>query len=71
MYLLSHLYDGHYVRPFRHPILTSTPNPVLTSTSTEFLSEQSCNASAAKVTRELKSAYAEHLPRVVTVCVPK
>ena len=48
-----------------------SPSPVLTSSSTEFTSEQSCNAAAAELARELKSAYAEHLPRVTTVCVPK
>lgn len=51
--------------------LNSSPNPVLSSSSAEFASEQSCNAGAARVAKELKAAYAEHLPRVVTVCVPK
>ncbi|GAA0432275.1 hypothetical protein ACFOY5_20830 [Massilia aurea] len=52
-------------------LLHSSPSPVLTSSSTEFTSEQSCNAAAARLAKELKSAYAEHLPRVTTVCVPK
>lgn len=52
-------------------LLHSTPNPVFTSSSTEFASEQSCNTAAAMLAKELKSAYAEHLPRVTTVCVPK
>ena len=51
--------------------LSSSPTPVLTSTSTESLSERSCNAAAAKLTKEQTSAYAEHLPRVTTVCVPE
>lgn len=52
-------------------LLHSSPNPVLTSSSTEFTTEQSCNVAAARLAKELKSAYAEHLPRVTTVCVPK
>jgi hypothetical protein len=51
--------------------LSSSPAPVLTSSSTEFLTEASCAAAAARLTKELKSAYAEHLPRVTAVCVPK
>lgn len=51
--------------------LSSSPNPVLTSSSAEFSSEQACTAGAAKVSKELKAAYAEHLPRIVTICVPK
>lgn len=51
--------------------LSSSPSPALTSTSAEFLNEPSCAAAAAKLAKELKSAYAEHLPRVTAVCVPK
>lgn len=52
-------------------LLHSSRNPVLTSSSTEFTSEQSCSTAADKLAKELKSAYAEHMPRVTTVCVPK
>jgi hypothetical protein len=50
---------------------SSIPSPALTSNTAEFLSEPSCAAAAAKLAKELKSAYAEHLPRVTAVCVPK
>jgi hypothetical protein len=51
--------------------LSSTPVPVLTSTSVELASEQSCNAAAAKMANEFKSSYGEHLPRFTLVCVAK
>jgi len=51
--------------------LSSSPSPALTSNTVEFLSEPSCAAAATKLAKELKSAYAEHLPRVTAVCVPK
>ena len=51
--------------------LSSSPSPVLTSSSTEFLTEASCTAAAARLTKDLKSNYAEYLPRVTAVCVPK
>lgn len=51
--------------------LSSSPSPAFNSNTAEFLSEPSCVAAAAKLAKELKSAYAEHLPRVTAVCVPK
>lgn len=51
--------------------LSSSPNPVLTSSSTEFSSEQACTAAAARMAKEFKSSYGEHLPRFTLVCVAK
>ncbi|WP_305825527.1 hypothetical protein [Massilia brevitalea] len=51
--------------------LSSSPNPVLTSTATEFSSEHACNAAAARMAKEFKSSYGEHLPRFTLVCVAK
>lgn len=51
--------------------LSSAPAPVLTSTTAEFSSEQSCNAAAAKMVKEFKSSYGEHLPRFTLVCAAK
>jgi len=56
---------------FFNLLLHSSPSPVLTSTSTGFTSEQSCNAAAARLAKKLKPAYGEHLPRLTTVCVAK
>lgn len=51
--------------------LSSTPVPVLTSTTAEFSSEPTCNAAAAQVAKEFKSSYGEPLPRFTLVCVAK
>jgi len=51
--------------------LSPAPAPVLTSTTAEFSSEQSCNAAAATVAKEFKSSYGEHLPRFTLVCAAK
>jgi hypothetical protein len=73
--LLLYLYPIHRNSPMYVLILTlllsARSNPVLTSSSTEFASEQACNAAAATMAKEFKSSYGEHLPRFTLVCVAK